>query len=140
MQSGHTAYILQFLAIHTVSVGTFEGTLNPMYHHYYYYYYKCSNPTCFGKVDEVVSEESLELCVVGGERLLQDGPQASKEGQGVQHVEGEAAGVGHQVLARGVHGAGRRVRHHEAVHGTLQGRWDNTTQGTRHNTRQPQGV
>ena len=76
-----------------------------------------------------MSEEVLELGVIGRERLLQDGPQASEEGQGIQHVEGEAAGVGHQVLARGVHRAGGRVRHHVAVHRTLQGHWEH------HNTR-----
>ena len=76
-----------------------------------------------------MSEEELELCVVWEEAFLQEGPQAVEEGQGVQCVEGEAAGVGHQVLARGVHRAGRCVRHHVAIHGTAQGRWDNTTQG-----------
>ena len=76
-----------------------------------------------------MSEEELELCVVWGQAFLQEGPQAVEEGQGVQRVEGEAAGVGHQVLARGVHRAGRCVRHHVAIHGTAQGRWDNTTQG-----------
>ena len=76
-----------------------------------------------------MSEEELELRVIWGEGLLQEGPQAVEEGQGVQHVEGEAAFVGHQVLARGAHRAGRCVRHHVAIHRTAQGRWVNTTQG-----------
>lgn len=74
-------------------------------------------------MDEVVCEKVLKLLVLGGEGLLQNGLQASKEGQGVEHVEGEATGERHQVLHRGVHGTRGRVSHHVAIHGTPHGRW-----------------
>lgn len=78
-----------------------------------------SELTCCGKGDQVLRHEILELLVGVGQRLPQNDLQAPEEGQDVQAVEGEAAGERQQV-ADGVDGAGRRVGHHVAVHGTVQ--------------------
>lgn len=78
-----------------------------------------SELTCCGKGDQVLRDETLELLVCVGQPLPQDDLQTSEEGQDVQAVEGEAAGEQQQV-AGGADGAGRRVGHHVAIHGTVQ--------------------
>lgn len=64
-------------------------------------------------------DEVLEALVRTRERLPQGELQASKESQGVQTVEGEAAGERQQISGR-VDRPGRRVCHHVAIHGAVQ--------------------
>lgn len=66
-------------------------------------------------------DELLEVLVCQRQRFPQDQLQPSKEGNGVQAVEGEAAGE-RQQAAEPVDGPRRRVRHHISIHGAAEGR------------------
>lgn len=69
-------------------------------------------------------DETLEASVLVRQRRPQEQVQLSKEGHGVQAVEGEAAGERQQRVG-GRDRPGRRVCHDVAIHWTAEGRWKN---------------
>lgn len=73
-------------------------------------------------MDQVAREEVPEAPVPIGGGSPQNCLQPAEERQGVQAVEGEAAGERHQVGGL-VHRRRGRVGHHVAVHGAEEGRW-----------------
>lgn len=79
----------------------------------------CFFLTCFGEAHKVLSDYTLEALVLIRRRLSQDKLQSSKEGYGVQTVEGEAAGELQQT-SRNAHRRRRSVFHNVAVHGAAQ--------------------